>query len=88
MALLAACPHVIASIGTFGWWAMRLKRRPGECFYYADPWDYDAVPQHREAFRAADYFLPGWTGVGDAELAAFGPLVLEWGTPAPAGADR
>jgi galactoside 2-L-fucosyltransferase 1/2 len=69
MALLAACSHVISSIGTFGWWAMRLKTRPGENFYYSDPWDYSVVPERREAFQAADHFLPDWTGVGDAELA-------------------
>ena len=92
MALLAACSHVIASIGTFGWWAMRLKARPGECFYYADPWDYAVVPERRDAFRAADHFLPGWTGVGDAELAGFSPSVtvsvLGGGTPRPAEAGR
>ena len=71
MAILAACRHVVASIGTFGWWAMRLKGRPGECFYYSDPWDYDVVPDRRKTFKAADHFLPSWTGVGDAELAAF-----------------
>ena len=71
MAILAACRHVVASIGTFGWWAMRLKSRPGECFYYSDPWDYDVVPAYRPLFTAADHFLPSWTGVGDAELAAF-----------------
>jgi galactoside 2-L-fucosyltransferase 1/2 len=75
MALLAACPHVIASIGTFGWWGMLLKTRPGESFYYADPWDFAVVPHHREAFRAEDHFLPEWRGVGDAELAAFGPSI-------------
>ena len=73
MALLAACPHVIASIGTFGWWAMRFKTLPGESFYYADPWDLTVVPERREVFRAEDYFMPEWRGVDDAELAVFGP---------------
>jgi galactoside 2-L-fucosyltransferase 1/2 len=73
MALLAACPHIISSIGTFGWWAMRLKARPGECFYYADPWDHASTQQYRESFRPEDYFLPAWTGVGDAELAETKP---------------
>jgi hypothetical protein len=72
MALLAACPHVIASIGTFGWWGMRLKTRPGESFDYADQWDFTVDPHRREAFGAEDHFL---RGVGDAELAAFGPLI-------------
>jgi galactoside 2-L-fucosyltransferase 1/2 len=71
MAVLAACRHVVASIGTFGWWGMRLKRGAGECFHYADPWDYDVVPDRRSAFKAEDHFLPAWTAVGDAELAAF-----------------
>jgi galactoside 2-L-fucosyltransferase 1/2 len=86
MALLAACPHVIASLGTFGWWAMRLRAQPGDAFYYADPWDYDLVPERRAAFRPADHFVPAWTGVGDAELAAFADLERTGAAaPAPAG---
>ena len=71
MAVLTACTHVVASIGTFGWWAMRLKSQPGDCFYYADPWNYTIVPQYRSQFTAADHFLPEWNGVGDAELVEF-----------------
>ena len=55
---------------------MRLETRPGECFYYADPWDYKIAPYYKERFQAEDYFLPEWTGLGDAELASFKPLSL------------
>ena len=41
---------------------MRLKRGAGECFHYADPWDYDVVPDRRSAFKAEDHFqLKGHT---------------------------
>ena len=71
MAVLAACEHVVASIGTFGWWAMRLKATPGERLYYADPWNYTVVPDRQRSFTAADHFPPEWVGVGDAELESF-----------------
>ncbi len=48
-----------------------------ECFYYSDPWDYKIIPHVKERFRAEDYFLPEWTGVGDAELASFQPSPAE-----------
>ena len=72
MAKLAACTHIVSSVGTFGWWAMWLKRAvSGERFYYADPWDYNVVPEYRSEFTVSDHFLPWWTGVGDQELALF-----------------
>jgi len=79
MAVLAACPHVISSVGALGWWAMRLKTRHGESFYYADPWDYEIVPHIEKRFRAEDYFLPEWTGVGDVELASLQPAAAAAG---------
>jgi galactoside 2-L-fucosyltransferase 1/2 len=37
IAVLAACQHLILSIGTFGWWAAYLRVLPGKTFYYAHP---------------------------------------------------
>jgi hypothetical protein len=37
MALLAACKHLILSIGSFGWWSAYMRASPGLTFYYAEP---------------------------------------------------
>lgn len=61
MAILAACEHLVLSIGTFGWWAAFLKEeRSGMVVYYGSPF-----------VRALDYsqhFLTHWTGVFDDDL--------------------
>ena len=62
MAILAACRHMIMSIGTFGWWAAYLRSFDGETFYYAEPF-----------LRRLDYrehFPSHWTPLSDADIAA------------------
>ncbi len=60
MAALAACDHVIQSIGTFGWWAAWLSNRTS--VYYRDMFD-PGHPTNR-MIVPADYFYPPWTALG------------------------
>lgn len=54
MAVLAACQHLILSIGTFGWWAAYLRTSPGHTFYYAEPLRKPPSPYN-------EHFPASWT---------------------------
>ena len=59
MALLAACQHVIISIGTFGWWGAFLRKSPGITLYYQQ------VPSGGTDYAA--YFPAAWTPIAPDE---------------------
>ena len=61
MAILAACEHMIMSIGTFGWWASYMRVNFGETFYYATPFRVD--------LDYSEHFPSHWTGITDHEIA-------------------
>lgn len=63
MGILAACRHMVMSIGTFGWWAAYLRPEIGETFYYAEPFGRD--------MRYDDHFLTYWTAVSDQDIASY-----------------
>jgi hypothetical protein len=58
MAILAACKHLIFSIGTFGWWAAYMKVRPGLVLHYMPRYEIEDVRDH----NATAYYPPGWIG--------------------------
>ena len=60
LAILAACRHIIMSIGTFGWWAAYLRSFDGETFYYAEPF------VRRLDYR--EHFPSHWTPLTDADI--------------------
>jgi len=61
LAVLAACHHVITTVGTFSWWAGYLHRPDGITVYYAGfPKPGTEIGNH---FRAEDFFPPGWIGL-------------------------
>lgn len=53
LAILAACQHLIISIGTFGWWAAYLRASPGYTYYYAKP-------LRLPPFSYTDFFPDSW----------------------------
>jgi len=53
MAILAACHHMIMSIGTFGWWAAYLRATEGQTIYYATPF--------KRPMNYQDHFPAHWT---------------------------
>jgi galactoside 2-L-fucosyltransferase 1/2 len=58
IAVLAACPHVIMTVGTFGWWAAYHTR--GTVTYLPEAFQ----PKY---FSGTDYFLPHWIPVTDVQ---------------------
>ena len=60
LSLLTQCDHVIVSLGTFGWWGGYLGG--GEVVFYNDC-VYPNMTAMKD-FKASDYFLPTWTGIG------------------------
>jgi galactoside 2-L-fucosyltransferase 1/2 len=82
MAVLAACDHLILSIGTFGWWAAYQKLRPGEVVYYATPF--------RRPLNYHDFYPSSWISISDEDVARAGsaawPLFQEAANPPPLGA--
>jgi galactoside 2-L-fucosyltransferase 1/2 len=56
MAVLAACQHLILSIGTFGWWAAYLRASPGHTYYYAEP-------LRKPPSAYAEHFPATWTPI-------------------------
>ena len=62
MAILAACKHMIMSMGAFGWWASYMRVNFGETFYYATP--------SRIGLDYSEHFPSHWTGITDHEIAA------------------
>ena len=61
MGILAACPYMVMSIGTFGWWAAYL-RGGVLTFYYATPFI--------RPLNYSDHFLPNWVSISDEDIAA------------------
>jgi len=59
LATLAACNHMIMTVGTFGWWAAWLAG--GITVYYKDFPSPDSFIS--DNFVAADYFYPRWIGM-------------------------
>jgi galactoside 2-L-fucosyltransferase 1/2 len=62
MGILAACRHMIMSIGTFGWWAAYLRPEIGETFYYAEPF--------MREMNYDEHFLNFWTAISDQDIAS------------------
>ena len=58
MAILAACPHMILSVGTFSWWGAYFSKDSGFKIYYSE--------HNSEAFVLADLYPPSWIGINDA----------------------
>ena len=63
MAILAACKHMVMSIGTFGWWAAYLREPGGYTFYYPTPLARPYIINYD------DHFPAHWTPVSDADIA-------------------
>jgi hypothetical protein len=59
MALLAACRHLILTVGTFGWWAAYLRTAKGTVVHYVPKWESNNGAAH----RALDFYPPGWIAV-------------------------
>ena len=59
MAILAACKHLIITVGTFGWWAAYLKTQEGSVQYYIAKWEI----LHWESHTSRHYYLPLWMGI-------------------------
>jgi galactoside 2-L-fucosyltransferase 1/2 len=64
MAILAACDHIILSVGTFGWWAAYLgpDKRGGEILYYDSEFVLDH-PTIRNNVILTDYYPKTWTSM-------------------------
>ena len=63
-AILAACKHVITSVGTFGWWAAYLKLdREGHVFYYDKPFKTESSHAMDVGHNPVDHFPPSWIPV-------------------------
>ncbi|GFO08980.1 galactoside 2-alpha-l-fucosyltransferase [Plakobranchus ocellatus] len=60
---LAACRHVIMSVGTFGWWAGWLGG--GDVIYYTN--QYALGSTKGKGFSTEDFFPLHWIGIGDSE---------------------
>lgn len=61
LSILAACKHIITSVGTFGWWAAYMKQdREGHVFYYDQPFK----SNHEMGHNPADHFPPTWMPIG------------------------
>jgi len=63
MGVLASCPDLIMSVGTFGWWAGYLRSFKGRTIYYPTPF-----------LRELDYhehFPAHWTPVSDHDIEQF-----------------
>ena len=58
MALLASCPNLIITIGTFGWWSAYLNEKNGIIMYKAQV----MTPVHQDD---RDFFPPHWMAVSD-----------------------
>jgi hypothetical protein len=58
MAILAACKHLIISVGTYGWWAAYMKVKPGIVLHYMPKFEIEDVRDH----NATAYYPPGWIG--------------------------
>jgi hypothetical protein len=56
MSMLAACPNLIMTIGTFGWWGGYFNK--GVVMYVPQP-------MSRQLFHDEDYFLSHWIPVND-----------------------
>eukprot|EP00284_Hemiselmis_tepida_P017536 CAMPEP_0174923918 /NCGR_PEP_ID=MMETSP1355-20121228/6900_1 /TAXON_ID=464990 /ORGANISM="Hemiselmis tepida, Strain CCMP443" /LENGTH=3102 /DNA_ID=CAMNT_0016169659 /DNA_START=138 /DNA_END=9443 /DNA_ORIENTATION=+ len=65
MAILAACDHMVVTVGSFGWWAAYLgaDAKGGEVVYYDSAFDMEH-PTNQGNVLLADYFPPGWTAMG------------------------
>ena len=59
MSILAACKHVVMSVGTFGWWGAYLKSVPGTVQYYIPRW----IALHPEMYSVEQHYLPEWVGI-------------------------
>jgi galactoside 2-L-fucosyltransferase 1/2 len=67
MAILAACDHIILSVGTFGWWAAFIgpdSRLGGVVVYYDSEFVADAQG-NVGMLQLEDYYPPHWIAVGD-----------------------
>jgi galactoside 2-L-fucosyltransferase 1/2 len=69
MAILAACDHIILSVGTFGWWSAYLgpsSRLGGVVVYYEFEFVKDAQ-SNVGVLQVEDYYPPHWIAVGDTD---------------------
>jgi hypothetical protein len=58
MSILAACTHVIITVGTFAWWSAYLRSAPGHVIHYIAPWEH----QHPTGTNLSAYYPPDWIG--------------------------
>ncbi|XP_061187175.1 galactoside alpha-(1,2)-fucosyltransferase 2-like [Saccostrea echinata] len=61
LALLAACDHVITTVGTFGWWGGWLSS--GNVTYFKWPAKPGSGLRKQFSKDYMDFFLPQWTGI-------------------------
>ena len=64
MSILAACEHIIMSVGTFGWWANYLKlQSEGYSLYLDKPFNTEASAVAAAGFDPADHFPHRWVPI-------------------------
>ena len=61
MAVLTLCDHVIATVGSFGWWIGWLTG--GEVTYFKWPAKEGTELRKQYSKDYSDYFYPGWIGL-------------------------
>lgn len=72
--LVQRCDHIVQSLGTYGWWASWLKRRPGIVICNEDEYDL-SHPTNRGKFSKDDFYPAKWTRLdNDGKVAHNGAL--------------
>lgn len=59
--ILTQCPHLITSLGSYGWWTRYLNKQNGIKFYYSRPM-FGWLPQD-PFIIFQDYYMNHWTGI-------------------------
>lgn len=66
LSIIAACRHVIMSVGTFGWWATYMKlEKDGYSFYYDRPFKTETNSVAAAGYEPADHFPREWIPVSE-----------------------
>jgi galactoside 2-L-fucosyltransferase 1/2 len=80
MAILAACDHIIISVGTFGFWAAYLgpDSTGGSVVYYDE--EFAPVQYFKEQghLQSENYYPPGWIAIGEAPCDTSTQLAPRW----------
>ena len=65
MSILAACKHIIMSVGTFGWWSSFLRIEKGYTFYYDKPYKTESNSVAKQGYDPEDHFPANWIPLSD-----------------------